>query len=147
MFAAELGARGRTAPAAGILNLITLNADIDAPPFIPGTNVGRVTLVGAGAIGQAAVLTLRSADARGGMRIVDPEAVELSNLQRYVLTRDGDVGGPKVALAARFLEGTGLAVSRYQQPWSADLADPVRGGRTLVATDLAGGRGSAVGSA
>ena len=71
------------------------------------------------------------------MRIVDPEAVELSNLQRYVLTRDGDVGGPKVALAARFLEGTGLAVSRYQQPWSADLADPVRGGRTLVALDSA----------
>ena len=35
------------------------------------------------------------------MLAVDPEAVALSNLQRYVLTGEGDVGALKVDLLAR----------------------------------------------
>ena len=54
--------------------------------------VARVLIVGAGGLGSPAAL-----------RIVDPDVVDRSNLQRQVLFADADVGRPKVEAAATHL--------------------------------------------
>jgi hypothetical protein len=59
-------------------------------------------LVGAGAIGEAALWALTRAPLQGRLHVVDAEVVELSNLQRYVLTERVDEGRVKVDLAASF---------------------------------------------
>ena len=73
----------------------------------PGDRVfdSRIAVVGAGAIGNAAIWALSKLDARGRVHLVDHEQVELSNLQRYVLTDMSDVGRSKVELAAAVLGG------------------------------------------
>lgn len=55
-------------------------------------------LVGFGAIGNAALWALRRAPVSGALHVVDPQQVELGNLQRYVLTTRTDEGRDKVDL-------------------------------------------------
>ena len=62
----------------------------------------RILIVGVGGLGVPAAWAL----ARDGARritLVDPEAVELSNLARQVIFRDSDLGTQKVEAAARWL--------------------------------------------
>jgi len=60
----------------------------------------HATLIGLGAIGNAALWALSRAQIEGTLHLVDHETIELSNLQRYVLARRADEGVFKVALAA-----------------------------------------------
>ena len=59
----------------------------------------RVLIVGAGGLGAPAALYLAAAGV-GRLRIVDPDTVSLSNLQRQVLYGVGDLAAPKVETAA-----------------------------------------------
>jgi hypothetical protein len=133
VFAEELGARGRTGPRPGAFNLVTLADPTYGLPLGADVEVGEFRLVGAGAIGQAAAHTLVLAGARGRMVAVDPEKVALSNLQRYVLTRDTDVGTVKVELLRERLAKTGIEVVPTVSEWEADLIEEQR--PTLVALD------------
>lgn len=54
-----------------------------------------VLVVGAGGLGSAAIAYLAAAGI-GRMGVVEPDRVELSNLQRQVLYEQGDIGRPKV---------------------------------------------------
>lgn len=65
------------------------------------------TLAGVGAIGNGAVWALARCREKARVRFVDPEKVELSNLQRYVLCLQEDVNQLKTSVAARFLEEAG----------------------------------------
>jgi molybdopterin-synthase adenylyltransferase len=58
----------------------------------------RVAVVGAGGIGAPALLYLAAAGV-GHIRVLDDDAVALSNLQRQILYGTADVGQPKVAAA------------------------------------------------
>lgn len=57
-------------------------------------------LIGAGAVGTAAIWALARAPLSGSVHVVDPEAIELSNIQRYVLAERSDEGRVKVELVA-----------------------------------------------
>jgi len=70
-----------------------------------------ILIVGAGGLGLPAAWSL----ARAGIRsfgLIDPDAVELSNLPRQIIFGESDLGVPKVSAAARRLEALspGLAI-------------------------------------
>ena len=60
---------------------------------------GKVLVVGAGGLGSAALFYLAAAGV-GRLGLVDGDAVDLSNLQRQILHRSGDLGRRKVASAS-----------------------------------------------
>jgi hypothetical protein len=122
VFRDELGDRGRTARAPWAFNLITLASPTSEPcATAAGVDVGGFALVGAGAIGQAALLTLIAHQARGRASVIDAEKLTLSNLQRYVLTCDSDIGELKTELAARAVKNADLEVVQIAQAWDANL--------------------------
>lgn len=161
VFTDELGERGRTGPQPGGLNLLTAQAiDPTKPPADTAErdtdtradpaarmsgDIGEVHLVGAGAIGQAAVLALSALDVTGVLHVVDPETVTMSNLQRYLLTDATSVGAVKVDLVATALapnsdKTTGranqLEVHVHQERWG-DSAEHLEADQVLVALDTA----------
>ncbi|MDX5329614.1 MAG: molybdopterin-synthase adenylyltransferase MoeB [Caulobacteraceae bacterium] len=62
----------------------------------------KVLIVGAGGLGAPASLYLAAAGV-GEIVLVDPDAADLSNLQRQVIFRSADIGTPKVEAAAAHL--------------------------------------------
>lgn len=141
VFAAELGAQGRAGPQPGAFNLVTTGPYSDTvPTATPTLHLEDTYLVGAGAVGQACLLALSTMDVTGKLTIVDPEVVELSNLQRYVLTTDADVGSAKTSLAARALRGTAVVVDEQTVTWGEHDQAGQRANAVLVALDSAAGR-------
>jgi adenylyltransferase/sulfurtransferase len=61
----------------------------------------RIALVGAGAIGSAALPALAGAGI-GRLTIIDDDVIELSNLHRQLIYREDQVGAGKAAAAAGF---------------------------------------------
>lgn len=116
-------------------NLITLEPASDSLRSARRVDVGRVHLAGCGAIGQAAVATLRASGATGTLVAVDPEPIELSNLQRYVLTDDSSEGDAKVEIVKRALAGAALNVETVEAHWTADLG--TKATTVLAAVDSA----------
>jgi adenylyltransferase/sulfurtransferase len=87
-------------------------------PSPPSTKLGRarVLIVGLGGLGSPAALALAAAGV-GALGLVDPDVVEPSNLPRQLLYDDGDVGRPKVEVAAAGLEAAvpGLRVEAWRE--------------------------------
>lgn len=111
---ADLLPRGRTAPKPGRFDLM---ADPDCPPIPARVDLGRVHLVGAGAIGQALVYCLARLNAAGTLVVADSETIALSNLQRYVLSMDDDEGVHKTAIVERALRASGIELEVIPTKW------------------------------
>jgi adenylyltransferase/sulfurtransferase len=93
----------------------------------------RVCVVGAGGLG-APVLQYLAAAGVGRLGIVDPDDVELSNLQRQVLHGTGDVGRPKVDSARDAVHAIdpGVDVVVHRERLTPDNADELLAAYDLV---------------
>jgi hypothetical protein len=101
------------------------------------TPQARTVLVGAGAVGNAVIWALGRVDTSLELHVVDPEPIEASNLQRYVLAGTGDTGLPKVDVVRRTLR----ASVAHSIPWEEFVAtEGYDWDRALVALDSADDR-------
>ncbi|MDQ3817588.1 MAG: E2 ligase fold family C protein [Acidobacteriota bacterium] len=127
------------------LSLLDYDPEAAEPPnpSLPPANLGESYLVGLGAIGNGAVWALkRTPGLSGVLHLVDGEVVDLSNLQRYVLTTQKSVRESKVAIAVDQFRGTGVAPQSHNERWGDFLAG-VSGWnfeRVAVAVDSDGDR-------
>jgi hypothetical protein len=97
------------------LSLIDFTAESGSADNLPPVDVGPVAVVGIGAVGNPAIWAWkRHSGMIGHLHLVDPESVDLSNLQRYILPQCSDINKVKVQLAAAELEGTGLSVTAWK---------------------------------
>lgn len=103
-----------------------------------GVDLGVLHLAGVGAIGNAAAWALaRWGGAKGTLHLIDPEAVDLGNLQRYVLTERSDTDAIKVDLAAsQFAGRSTLTIEQHPQSWSTFVCEGGTHRFDLVATAL-----------
>ncbi|HEX3323949.1 MAG TPA: ThiF family adenylyltransferase, partial [Solirubrobacterales bacterium] len=101
-------------------------------------DLGRFNLAGVGAVGQAAAHTLAACGAKGTLAAIDHETITLSNLQRYVLARDSDIGTVKVKLLKKRLSSEALEIVPHRSKW--DVGRASKGIPTLVAFDTAQAR-------
>ncbi|HHK73810.1 MAG TPA: molybdopterin-synthase adenylyltransferase MoeB [Rhizobiales bacterium] len=83
----------------------------------------RVLVIGAGGLGSPVLMYLAAAGV-GTLGIIDDDVVSLSNLQRQIVHRTGDIGIPKVKSAARTLKAINphVTVNPYQERLSAQNA-------------------------
>ncbi|RXG87359.1 ThiF family adenylyltransferase [Bradyrhizobium zhanjiangense] len=106
------------------------------PELPAAVTLGRVTGVGVGAGGGAAMFTLASLEgARGHLNLIDPDEIEASNLNRYVMadTADVDERMNKAKLAARMF-GPQVTVKPYPRSFSeCDGLEPADYGFVLAA--------------
>ncbi|HEV8050518.1 MAG TPA: ThiF family adenylyltransferase [Thermoplasmata archaeon] len=84
-------------------SLVTLGSPLSGVEIQRRLQAARVTILGVGAIGTATAASLAAAGV-GHLRLLDPDRVELSNLNRQILYRSGDVGRWKVDAAADHLK-------------------------------------------
>lgn len=100
----------------------------------------RSRLVGAGAIGQAMLHAFAQMPITGKLVIVDPESISLSNLQRYVLAMDDDVGSRKCSLGQRTLIGSNIEVECVEAIWGEGPLNCAEVETVAVAPDTAAAR-------
>lgn len=115
------------------------------PSGIPNegwTLPGKSVLVGVGAVGNAALWALSRSPVEGELHIVDPERIELSNLQRYVLAErsDADWKREKVSLQIEpFPEH--LILNSHRASWAEFVVQQgYEWDQVAVALDSAGDR-------
>lgn len=93
------------------VSLLNFDNNTGSSLRLTNANVGEVLFIGAGAVGNAALWAFsRDQCLRGQLTVVDPEPIELSNLQRYVLAQHVDIGQAKVDIAKRTLKTSRLLV-------------------------------------
>ena len=112
-----------------LLNYEASNEDAVSPD-LAALDFEETALVGLGAIGNGvgwALGYLRGA--KGILHLVDHDPIDLSNLQRYVLTRQVDIQTPKTQLLSATLRHTGLTLVPFDNTWEAFAA--ARGQRSL----------------
>lgn len=130
-----------------------LDSDISFPPDVASfpsltasTLADPLVLVGVGAVGNSASWALSRTPLVGQIYLVDPQVVELSNLQRYVLSARSDEGGIKVDIVRKEFGGA-LQALPHQGTWASFLgANGYKWERVLVALDSAHDRRAVQGS-
>jgi hypothetical protein len=127
------------------LTISLLDLDPQAPlhanPAIASLDVGEVFLVGAGAIGNGFLWALSRSGVKGQLAVVDHEQIDLSNLQRYVLSEREHVGAHKTTIAQdMFRDHPGISVHPVSHRWQdlMDVLTPAQWGqlkKVVVALD------------
>jgi len=92
--------------------------------------VTRATLVGAGGLGGPLALALGAAGIE--LTIVDPDAVEASNLHRQIQFTPADLGKAKASALAGAVVARGGVARGYRTRWTADDADDLSGDSDLI---------------
>jgi Prokaryotic E2 family C/ThiF family len=79
---------------------------------------GDAVLVGLGAVGHGVLWALGRSPLAGRLHVVDPERIELSNLQRYAFGQRSDDGRPKTEVAESALAMSGLKPVSHTSAWA-----------------------------
>ena len=117
------------------------------PDLEPAVLAEAMVLVGAGAIGNGAAWALSRVPLTGDLHVVDSQAVELSNLQRYILCTRSDECAAKVKVIERAFKKKGLRPILYHGAWGSFLeTHGYKWERVLVALDSARDRRAVQGS-
>ena len=116
------------------------------PGLTPTTVQEPIVLVGIGAVGNSAAWALARAPIAGQIHLVDPEAIELGNIQRYILSTRSDEGNSKVNLVDNEFQGP-LRSTPHDGSWASFVtANGYTWERVLVALDSARDRRAVQGS-
>ncbi|MFW9831881.1 MAG: ThiF family adenylyltransferase, partial [Candidatus Thorarchaeota archaeon] len=97
----------------------------------------KVAVIGIGGLGSISSTKLVTLGV-GQLRIVDPDVVDSSNLQRQFLYRDNDVGKPKVHLASRRLHplNPDVPIEPIEKPVDKKTVDDLVNGMDLIIDGL-----------
>ena len=111
-------------------------------PSLDSLDLGEGNVIaGLGAIGNGVAWVLGRLSVDGVVHLVDPESLELDNLQRYVMAERHDVNAPKVDIIARRFDTIKTVV--HHEDWANFVAtNGNRWTRVLVALDSARDRRS-----
>lgn len=93
------------------------NGNPDEDPILNSCAITDTTLAGVGAVGNAFLWTLSNLDAAGNLDIVDHQQVDLSNLQRYVLTDQTSITKDKVEYVTEFFKSSRLTFTKKPFTW------------------------------
>ncbi len=93
----------------------------------------RVLVIGSGGLGSPVLLYLAAAGV-GHLTVIDGDSVELSNLQRQVVYREGDLGQPKAATAQQHLKALNstITVKAIDQDFSIDTGEALIKAHDLI---------------
>ncbi len=95
---------GLERPPEQLLSCYTLRSDAVSPSLPQEQVLDDVVLIGAGGVGSALVATLAlMPKVSGRLTVVDPDALDVTNLNRFLPACRSAVGSPKVGLLAQFL--------------------------------------------
>ncbi len=88
-------------------------------PKLDKIDLGQVSLIGAGAIGNGFIWAIsRYPILSGQMNIIDHDNVDLFNIQRYVLTKRKDEGVSKVKMVAKlFARNPNIQINKIAKKW------------------------------
>lgn len=90
----------------------------------------RATVVGAGGLGGPLALALGASGIE--LAIVDPDAVEISNLHRQIHFTALDIGKPKASMLAGAVVARGGTAKGYQVRWTAEDADDISSDSDII---------------
>lgn len=98
------------------LSILNYSKQFTSNHELTEVNLNNITFVGLGAIGNAIIWSLKHLpNLKGNITFVDPEKIDLSNLQRYILTNQLSVNTVKVDLAKEYLSSQKeLKINVYQ---------------------------------
>lgn len=101
----------------------------DGPPADAFDVLPHFYFAGAGAVAQAAALCLGASGFRGSCTIVDRDALDLTNDNRYALSHKGNEGALKVDLLSEYLAGRGFRCNPVRAWWQEFVT---MGGRRAI---------------
>lgn len=99
-------------------------------------DLGEIALAGVGAIGNATAWLLAKSDCEGSVHLVDPETLDTTNPQRYILADAASADTDKVSLAARELGASKLTPLQHKTTWGGFIANRPNWEVALVAVAL-----------
>lgn len=105
-------------------SVLDLNPNNEFPlnPSIEKLDIGKVFLVGAGAIGNGFLWGLRNSNVIGDLVVIDHDSIDLGNLQRYILTYRNNENELKSTLVENFFRGhSTVTVNSVSQKWDSYL--------------------------
>lgn len=88
-------------------------------------DLGEVSLVGVGAIGNSFLWSLKNTPSisEGTLNLIDNEKIDLSNLQRYILSSQDNREDLKVDVAEEFMRGSNIKINKCKETWQKYTAN------------------------
>lgn len=107
------------------LSLITLDiGDTNPKVKTKEIDLGKIYLAGFGAIGNGFIWALTNSPfVKGIVTIIEPEILDLSNLQRYVLAEEKYIGKSKLEIAKELFIGGKIDLKVFNGDWVGFLND------------------------